>query len=170
MGGWGQPDVTRALPLPLTEMPLPKDALPHVPLLSCFTIHRLGLRALILCSVDWRIKRCLNIKTSWSPDCLFLSTNSKTHSFSLGQSRKVFMQLGIKSLLMTQGTGGGVLSVKSQLWSSFLHVVPHPATLLCINSSSMGTATSYNSQAKWSASSYLLKLAQVRMIKTHFEL
>lgn len=139
----------RAPPLPLTEMPLPKDALSSCP--SAFLLYHTqawteGSHPL-LCGLAYK-----DVSTLRPPDPLTAQscqpTLKPTCAFSSGQSWKVFMQLGLEvPSCDPRNWGWGSFSEVTTL-SSFLHVVPHPATLLCINSSSMGTATSYNSQGK----------------------
>ena len=139
----------RALPLPLTEMSLLKDALSSSP--SAFLLYDTqawteGSHPL-LCGLAYK-----DASTLRPPDPLTAYScqpaPKPTCAFSSGQSWKVFMQLGLEvPSCDPRDRGWGSFNEVTTL-SSFLHVVPHPATLLCINSSSMGTATSYNSQGK----------------------
>ena len=79
LGGWGGSlMLLRAPPLPLTEMPLPKDALSSCP--SAFLLYDTqawteGSHPL-LCGLAYKDASTLRPP---DPDCLVLSTNSKTH-------------------------------------------------------------------------------------------
>ena len=133
----------------ITEMSLPKDALSSSP--SAFLLYH--TQAWTEASHPLRCGLAYKDASTLRPPDLLTAYSCQpapkpTCAFSSGQSWKVFMQLGLEvpSCDPRNWGWGSFNEVITQ--SSFLHVVPHPATLLCINSSSMGTATSYNSQGK----------------------